>query len=171
MTVTNVPGSETTLYAFGAPLRRVVPLVPLAAEHAVAVAALSYDGTVFFCVHADRDAAPDAHRVVEGIEAELDALGWSPREPQRRRRARPPSRARRRAGDRHRVRTRHVRVSVRHTDACCGRAPIAPRPARGTVASMWWQMPVTPAPRVFQTLASAMTARSSSRPTDPAASA
>jgi WS/DGAT/MGAT family acyltransferase len=75
VTVTNVPGSETTLYAFGAPLRRVVPLVPLAAEHAVAVAALSYDGTVFFCVHADRDAAPDAHRVVEGIEAELDALG------------------------------------------------------------------------------------------------
>ena len=75
VTVTNVPGPETALYAFGAPLRRVVPLVPLAAEHAVAVAALSYDGTVFFCVHADRDAAPDAHRVVEGIEAELDALG------------------------------------------------------------------------------------------------
>ena len=49
--------------------------MPLAAEHAVAVAALSYDGTVFFCVHADRDAAPDAHRIVEGIEAELDALG------------------------------------------------------------------------------------------------
>jgi hypothetical protein len=75
VTVTNVPGSPTTLYAFGAPLRRVIPLVPLAAEHAVAVAALSYDGTVFFCVHADRDAAPDAHRVVEGIRAELDALG------------------------------------------------------------------------------------------------
>jgi WS/DGAT/MGAT family acyltransferase len=75
VTVTNVPGSPTTLYAFGAPLRRIIPLVPLAAEHAVAVAALSYDGTVFFCVHADRDAAPDAQRVVEGIEAELDALG------------------------------------------------------------------------------------------------
>ena len=75
VTVTNVPGSQTTLYAFGSPLRRVIPLVPLAAEHAVAVAALSYDGTVFFCVHADRDAAPDAHRVVEGIQAELDALG------------------------------------------------------------------------------------------------
>ncbi len=33
------------------------------------------DGTVFFCVHADRDAAPDAHRVAEGIQAELGALG------------------------------------------------------------------------------------------------
>jgi WS/DGAT/MGAT family acyltransferase len=75
VTVTNVPASPTTLYAFGAPLRRVIPLVPLAAEHAVAVAALSYDGTVFFCVHADRDAAPDADRVVAGIEDELAALG------------------------------------------------------------------------------------------------
>jgi WS/DGAT/MGAT family acyltransferase len=75
VTVTNVPGSPTTLYAFGAPLRRVIPLVPLAAEHAVAVAALSYDGTVFFCVHADRDAVPDARCIVEGIDAELDALG------------------------------------------------------------------------------------------------
>jgi hypothetical protein len=56
-------------------LRRVIPLVPLAAEHAVAVAALSYDGTVCFCVHADRDATPDADRVVAGIEAELEALG------------------------------------------------------------------------------------------------
>jgi hypothetical protein len=73
--VTVTTGSKATLYAFGAPLRRVVPLVPLAAEHAVAVAALSYDGTVFFCVRADRDAAPDAYRVVEGIQAELDALG------------------------------------------------------------------------------------------------
>jgi diacylglycerol O-acyltransferase / wax synthase len=75
VTVTNVPGPPETLYAFGAPLRRIVPLVPLAADHSLAVAALSYDGTVCFCVHADRDAAPDAQRVVEGIQAELDALG------------------------------------------------------------------------------------------------
>ena len=62
------------MYAFGAPLRRIVPLVPLAAEHAVGIAALSYDGTVCFCVHADRDAVPDVERVAAGISAELDAL-------------------------------------------------------------------------------------------------
>jgi hypothetical protein len=56
-------------------LRRIVPLVPLAAEHSLAVAALSYDGTVCFCVHADRDAAPDADRVAAAIAAELEALG------------------------------------------------------------------------------------------------
>jgi diacylglycerol O-acyltransferase / wax synthase len=74
VTVTNVPGPPETLYAFGAPLRRIVPLVPLAAEHALAIAALSYDGTVFFCVHADRDAVPDADRVSAAIAAELEAL-------------------------------------------------------------------------------------------------
>jgi diacylglycerol O-acyltransferase len=75
VTVTNVPGSPTTMYAFGAPLRRIIPLVPLAAEHAVGVAALSYDDTVCFCVNADRDAVPDADRVAAGIADELQALG------------------------------------------------------------------------------------------------
>lgn len=75
VTVTNVPGPPSTLYAFGAPLRRIIPLVPLAAEHSVGIAALSYDDTAFFCVHADRDAAPDADRITAGIAAELHALG------------------------------------------------------------------------------------------------
>ena len=75
VTVTNVPASPTTVYAFGAPLRRVIPLVPLAAEHAVGIAALSYDDSVCFCVHADRDAVPDVDRIAAGIAAELEALG------------------------------------------------------------------------------------------------
>ena len=33
VTITNVPGPQQTLYAFGAPLREIHPLVPLAAEH------------------------------------------------------------------------------------------------------------------------------------------
>jgi WS/DGAT/MGAT family acyltransferase len=75
VTVTNVPGPPSPLYAFGAPLRRIVPLVPLAAEHAVAIAALSYDDSVCFCVHADRDAVPDVDRIAVAIAAELEALG------------------------------------------------------------------------------------------------
>ncbi len=73
VTVTNVPGPKQTLYAFGAPLREVHPLVPLAAEHAVGVAALSYDGNVFFGVVADRDTVPD-------LEVLLSALGASVQE-------------------------------------------------------------------------------------------
>ncbi|HEX6618625.1 MAG TPA: wax ester/triacylglycerol synthase family O-acyltransferase [Solirubrobacteraceae bacterium] len=75
VTVTNVAGSPITLYAFGAPLRRIVPLVPLAAEHAVGIAALSYDGGVCFCVHADRDAVPDVDLIAASIAAEVEALG------------------------------------------------------------------------------------------------
>ena len=59
VTITNVPGPKETLYALGARLREVHPLVPLAAEHAVGVAIVSYDGTVFFGVVADHDTVPD----------------------------------------------------------------------------------------------------------------
>ena len=73
VTITNVPGPQQTLYAFGAPLREIHPLVPLAAEHAVGVAALSYDGSVFFGVVADRDTVPD-------FDVLLSALGASVKE-------------------------------------------------------------------------------------------
>jgi WS/DGAT/MGAT family acyltransferase len=74
VTVTNVPGPQSALYAFGAPMRRAIPLVPLAAEHTIGIAAMSYDGSVCICAHADRDTVPDVQRVIAGIRAELDAL-------------------------------------------------------------------------------------------------
>jgi WS/DGAT/MGAT family acyltransferase len=70
ITITNVPGPQQTLYAFGAPMREVYPLVPLAAEHAIGVAAASYDGEVFLGVIADPDTVPD-------FEVFLGALGDS----------------------------------------------------------------------------------------------
>ena len=74
VTITNVPGSQTTLYAFGAPMRRVLGLVPLAAEHAIGVAILSYAGTVTFNVIADHDSVPEVDLVVAGIEQTLEEL-------------------------------------------------------------------------------------------------
>jgi len=74
VTVTNVPGPQTTLYALGARLREIVPLVPLAAEHAVGVAIFSYDGTVVFGINAAADAVPDLDVLRDGIAAEIDAL-------------------------------------------------------------------------------------------------
>ncbi len=73
VTITNVPGPQQTLYAYGAPLREIHPLVPLAAEHAVGAAIVSYDGNVFFGVVADRDAVPD-------LDVMLNALGASAEE-------------------------------------------------------------------------------------------
>ena len=74
LTITNVPGPQQTLYAFGAPLREIHPLVPLAAEHAVGVAVLSYDGNVFFGVAADRDTVPDLDVLVSAMERSLEEL-------------------------------------------------------------------------------------------------
>jgi len=74
VTITNVPGPKQTLYAFGAPLREIHPLVPLAAEHAVGVAALSYDGNVFFGVVADRDTVPDLDVLLSALGASVEEL-------------------------------------------------------------------------------------------------
>jgi WS/DGAT/MGAT family acyltransferase len=69
VTITNVPGPQQTLYALGAPLREVHPLVPLAAEHAVGVAIVSYDGSAFFGVVADRDTVPDLGVMLAAMSA------------------------------------------------------------------------------------------------------
>jgi diacylglycerol O-acyltransferase len=74
VTVTNVPGPQVPLYAMGARLRNIIPLVPLAAEHALAVAALSYDGDLCLCVNADPESVPDVNEVLCGIADELETL-------------------------------------------------------------------------------------------------
>jgi WS/DGAT/MGAT family acyltransferase len=74
VTITNVPGPQQTLYAFGAPLREVHPLVPLAASHAVGVAIVSYDGNAFFGVVADRDSVADLDTMLEGMSASVQEL-------------------------------------------------------------------------------------------------
>jgi diacylglycerol O-acyltransferase / wax synthase len=74
VTVTNVPGPQDPLFAFGARLVDAIPLVPLAAEHAVGVAVLSLHGQVVFCLNCDRDAVPDAAVAAHGIETTLERL-------------------------------------------------------------------------------------------------
>ena len=74
LTITNVPGPQQTLYAFGAALKEIQPLVPLAAEHAVGVAVMSYDGAVCFGVVADPDAVPDLDVMLAGMQEGVGAL-------------------------------------------------------------------------------------------------
>jgi diacylglycerol O-acyltransferase len=74
VTITNVPGPQTTLYALGSRLVEVAGLVPLAAEHCVGIAVLSYDGHVTFGLIADRATVPDLEVLRDGIEAALDDL-------------------------------------------------------------------------------------------------
>ncbi len=77
LTITNVPGPRIPLYAFGAPLREIHPIVPLAAEHAVGIAIFSYNGGMVLGLGADCDSTPDLHVLAEGVEqgfTELDML-------------------------------------------------------------------------------------------------
>ena len=69
VTITNVPASPVTLYALGAPMLRVVPLVPIFSGHAVGIAVVSYDGCVSFGLNADRDSVPDIEFMRQGIES------------------------------------------------------------------------------------------------------
>lgn len=77
VTITNVPGPQQPLYAFGSRMTEVWPLVPLAAEHALGVAIFSYCGRVFFCFNVAADSVPDLDVAVTGLNetlAELEAI-------------------------------------------------------------------------------------------------
>ena len=74
LTITNVPGPQIPLYAFGAQLREVHPVVPLAAEHSVGIAIFSYNGLVTFGVIADSESMPDIDVLAHGIEQGIDEL-------------------------------------------------------------------------------------------------
>lgn len=57
--VTNVPGPQIPLYAAGAQMREVFPVVPLAKGQALAIGLTSYDGGVYYGLNADGAALGD----------------------------------------------------------------------------------------------------------------
>jgi len=74
VTITNVPASPRRVFAFGAPLLDVVPIVPLAAEHALGIAVVSYAGGMTFGLYADRATMPDLDVLTHGIVTSLREL-------------------------------------------------------------------------------------------------
>jgi diacylglycerol O-acyltransferase len=74
LTVTNVPGPPLAMTALGAPLKSIWPLVPLAPDHAVGIAVLSYAGRLMFGVCADRDSVPDVDVLAVGMAEGLQML-------------------------------------------------------------------------------------------------
>jgi diacylglycerol O-acyltransferase len=72
--VTNVPGPGGTLTVLGAPLVRVLPIVPPTMGHALNVGVFSYGDSVTFGVNADPVAVPDVEVVKEGIHQTLTEL-------------------------------------------------------------------------------------------------
>jgi hypothetical protein len=79
ITVTNVPGPQVPLFAFGAQLEETWPLVPLAADHSLGIAVMSYDGQVFFGLCADDSFGDELDLVTAGIASTLADLSASDR--------------------------------------------------------------------------------------------
>lgn len=71
LVVTNVPGPQSPLYLLGRRMRAVYPLVPLAANTALGIAVLSYDGNLNFGLNADYDALPDLDSLARDLEQSI----------------------------------------------------------------------------------------------------
>jgi hypothetical protein len=67
--VTNVPGPQLPLYLQGRQLEQIVPVAFLPEDHALAIAIMSYNGSLDFGLLGDFDAMPDMDFVAEAIEA------------------------------------------------------------------------------------------------------
>lgn len=74
MVVTNVPGPQVPLYAAGARMREVFPVVPLAPGQGLSIGITSYDGRVFFGLNADHDGVGDVDVLADLLEQELAVL-------------------------------------------------------------------------------------------------
>jgi len=90
ISITNVPGPQSPLYAAGARMVRTFPIPPLLPQHALAIGVTSYDGAVFYGITADRDLVPDVdvlgQCVTEALAELLDtATGGRPKIPRGRR--------------------------------------------------------------------------------------
>ncbi len=67
LVVTNVPGPQFPLYMLGRRLQEMFPMVPLAANQALGIAIMSYDGQLNFGLNADYDALPDIERLAQDL--------------------------------------------------------------------------------------------------------
>ena len=74
LVVTNVPGPQFPLYLLGRQMRACYPEVPLAAQQAIVVALLSYDGQICVGLTGDADAAKDLDKLSHSLRAALDEL-------------------------------------------------------------------------------------------------
>ena len=74
LVVTNVPGPQFPLYAAGAQMLEMFPVVPLAKGQGLCIGLTSYNGGVYYGLNADRDALPDVDVVGSLLEESLAEL-------------------------------------------------------------------------------------------------
>jgi diacylglycerol O-acyltransferase len=74
LVVINVPGPQVPLYAAGARMVEVFPVVPLVRGQGLAIGLTSYDGTVYVGLNGDRDSVSDVQALADLIEQEVAQL-------------------------------------------------------------------------------------------------
>jgi diacylglycerol O-acyltransferase / wax synthase len=79
LVVTSVPGSPVPLYAGGARLLDAIPIVPIAGNLSVGVAALSYERRLVVGITADRDRCPDVEVMARGMKKAFTTLTAVPK--------------------------------------------------------------------------------------------
>jgi diacylglycerol O-acyltransferase len=72
--VTNVPGPQFPLYADGAQMLEMFPVVPLAKGQAISIGLTSYNGGVYYGLNADRDGMSDVDVLGSLLEESLAEL-------------------------------------------------------------------------------------------------
>jgi diacylglycerol O-acyltransferase len=72
--VTNVPGPQLPLYLQGRELQQIIPVAFLPDDHALAIAIMSYNGSLDFGLLADYDAMPDLDFFADAIAEAADEL-------------------------------------------------------------------------------------------------
>jgi diacylglycerol O-acyltransferase / wax synthase len=88
--VTNVPGPQFPLYVLGRELLDLFPVAFLPENQAVAVAIMSYNGSIDFGLLGDYDAMPDLEELGEDLRESLAELVEAAAGPKPRKRARKP---------------------------------------------------------------------------------
>jgi diacylglycerol O-acyltransferase len=74
LVVTNVPGPQVPLYAAGARMLEMFPVVPLTRGQGLAIGITSYDGGLYYGFTGDRDAMPDVDVLASTADESLDEL-------------------------------------------------------------------------------------------------
>jgi len=72
--VTNIPGPQMPLYVLGRRMEGMFPIAFLGGDRALAIAAMSYDGSMDFGLIADLDALTDLDVIAEGLTQSLAEL-------------------------------------------------------------------------------------------------
>jgi hypothetical protein len=74
LTISNVPGPRRPLYAAGRRVESIHPVIPISAEHGLALGVLSYCGSLQIGVHAHPGALPEAGALPELLKESTSEL-------------------------------------------------------------------------------------------------